>query len=40
MSIAINMELVEVLELVEWMVLQVVGLDLLVLSGLWLIFES
>ena len=40
MSIPINMELIEVFELVERVVLQVVVLDLVVLSNLWFVFES
>ena len=40
MSIAVNMELIEVSELVERMVLQIMRLNLLVLSGLWLVLES
>ena len=39
MSIAINVKLIEVSELVEGMVLQVMGLNLLILGGLWLVLE-
>ena len=40
MSIAVHMELLEVSELVEWVMLEIVRLDLLVLGGFWLILES
>ena len=40
MSIPINVELIEVSELVERMVLQIMRLDLFVLSGLWLVLKS
>ena len=39
MSIAVNVKLIEVSELVEGMVLQVMGLNLLILGGLWLVLE-
>ena len=40
MSITINMELIIVSELVEWVVLKIMRLNLLVFSGLWLVFKS
>ena len=40
MSIAVHMELLKVSELVEWVMLEIVRLDLLVLGGFWLILES
>ena len=40
MSIPINMKLIEVSELVERMVLQIMRLDLFVLSWLWLVLKS
>ena len=39
MSISIDVELLEVSELVQGVVLQVVRLDLVVVSWLWLVFE-
>ena len=39
MSVAVNVEFIEVSKFVERMVLKVVGLDLLVFGGLWLVFE-
>ena len=40
MSIAVNVKLIEVSELVERMVLQIMRLDLFVLSWLWLVLKS
>ena len=40
MSIAVNVKLIEVSELVERVMLQIVGLDLLIFGGLWLVLES
>ena len=40
MSIPINVELIKVSELVERMVLQIMRLDLFVLSWLWLVLKS
>ena len=40
MSIAVNMELVEVSELVERMMLEIMRLNLVIFSRFWLVFES
>ena len=38
-TVAVNMELFQVTEFVLWMVFQIVGHDLLVVCGLWLVSE-
>ena len=40
MSIAVHVQLIEVFELVEWVVLKVVGLDLFILSWLGLVLKT
>ena len=40
MSVAVNMEFVEVSELIHWMVLQIVGFDLVVFCGFRLVHVS
>ena len=40
MFVAINVELVEVSELILWVVLKVMGLNLIIIMDLWLVFPS